>query len=171
MKKNILVICVLLFLSCKEEKKEKINSRPDLKQLIVKVDLKTTTEDVFKVIMNNIKVDEFQEKNVIIRETIPVTSNYENITASFDTNNFSNNIHIDLGKTLKNVKFNTIEFIYGANVLLITKDNFNEFLKVNKFAKFNEDDFSVTTKKEGKNQYSKIILKQSAIKFLIKERK
>nr|WP_321233983.1 hypothetical protein [uncultured Psychroserpens sp.] len=171
MKRAVLVFIVLCFISCKEAKNEKElkNTHKEQKELIITLGLKTDTEDVFKIVMDNIIIDEFQKKNIVIRETLPVISNFENITANFGANNFSNNIHINLGKQTKTVKFNSIEITYGGKVLTINSDNFNEYLRVNKFVEFNKIDFNIVTKKVDKNHNPQIILKPSALKLLNKK--
>ena len=154
-------------MSCAKNKKPENKNIPvpEVKELIVKVSFKTSVEDVFKIMMNNIEVDEFQKKTIIVKETIPITTGFENMTVNFGENNFSNNIQIYLGKELKKVHFNTIEFNYGGNVLVITKENFNKFLQVNKFGEFNKDDFSITTEKEANIHNPAVILKHTIIEF------
>jgi hypothetical protein len=168
MKKVISIICAFVFFSCAEKKtNEPLNmSVSENKELVVKVSLKTSVEDVFRIMLSNVEVDEFQKKNIIVRETIPKTNGFENMTVKFGENNFSNNIQINLGKKVKKVQFNTIEFSYGENVMVVTKENFNTFLRVNKFVEFHKDDFSVSTKKEANIHNPAVILKHTMIKFL-----
>lgn len=174
--KKLLLILLVTVLACKnaikenEAKESTTQAQEVKKELVVKIKFKTNKEDLFKIMLNNIAVDEFQKKNIVIRETVPQTSSFENITANFGENNISNNIHINLGKETKRLELNTIEFTYGENVLVITKDNFNKYLRLNKFAEFNQDDFSITTKKEGSNHNPEINLKGTAISFLKKEK-
>jgi len=175
MKRAVLVLVVLCFISisCKQEENKKENTQKTIiekKELTVKLALKTSAEDAFKIVMNNIKVDEFQRKDIIITENIPVTSNFENVTANFGANNFSDNLNISLGTQTKTVKFNTIEFSYAGNVLSITKDNFDKFLRTNKFAEFNKEEFSVTSKNDNPKNLL-IYARKSLLNFLTKEAK
>ncbi|MDG5491103.1 hypothetical protein [Psychroserpens sp. SPM9] len=170
MNRIALILCVLFFMSCSEKKssKKEVPTIVEKKELIVKVYLKTDVEDVFSIRMDNIQVDEFQKKNIFIRETIPLSTGYESITANFGPNNFSKHIHFGLGKKLKTVDLKTIEFTYKGNTLTITKENFNDYLQVNDSAELNLEDFSINTKNVIANKNPEISVKYSTIQFLSK---
>ncbi|WP_299114849.1 hypothetical protein [uncultured Winogradskyella sp.] len=167
MRNFILFTAIILLFSCQKGKDSKATTNAsESKELIIKIFFKTDVEDVFKIMTNNIEVDEFQKKNIVVRETIPITSNFESMTANFGPNNFSNNIIINLGKKLKEVTFNSIEINYGKNKLIIDNENFNKYLRLNKFAEFVNTDFIIVVKTKGEISNPQIALKPSAIKFL-----
>ena len=60
---------LIVFVSCKnnDNKTPKIEAKEkQVKNLIVKMEFKTNVEDVFKISVINIIVDEFQKKNIQI---------------------------------------------------------------------------------------------------------
>jgi len=166
----MLFIGVLFFFSCQERGSEKVekNKTDELKEIVVKIVLKTDTEDVFKIMLNNIEVDEFQKKNIIVKETIPVTSDYDNMTASFGFNNFSHNIIINLGEKLKKVSFNSIEISYGKNKLTINNENYKHYLKANKFVDIDNNSFKIVTKRIDGKHNPVLIAKKNIFNNLIK---
>ena len=93
--------------------------------------------------LNNIKVDEFQKKNIQVREIVPASSELESIVAKFGEGNKSSNVVLSLGKKPKIIFFNGIEFSYGEKSILITGSNFNKFLSTNKFVALENEDFTV----------------------------
>lgn len=135
-------------------------------------ELKTSLEDEFKVIVNNIKVDEFQKKSIQVIETIPPSSGYEKLKANFGDKNISNFILINLGKKEKVVEFNYISFKYGQKSIVVDASNFDEFMNYNKFVSIDKSNFTITTQKIG-NKHNPIISAKRVLinKLLQKEGK
>ena len=130
--KRILYTALLLnivILSCKnsaEEAKVDGNNSESIRRLVVDFSFKTDQEDKFRIMMNNIVVDEFQQKNIQFSEDVPPSSSFENFHAEFDAYNMSNNVVINLGnKSLKNVEnFGPKTEICPQNVVLFFSDSF-----------------------------------------------
>ncbi len=133
-----LVICV----SCNNssEKKEQAsinnqNTEKTIKQLEIHFSFKTSETDVFKIAMNNIKVDELQKKHIQIFETVSPSIDFDNIIAKFDKNNMSKNIVFGLGnKKNKEVTIESINIFFNhKNLNINTPEKMSKFLKFNKF--------------------------------------
>ncbi|MDG1660874.1 MAG: hypothetical protein P8H40_05805 [Winogradskyella sp.] len=133
-----LVIFVLNF-SCKENTSHTQieNKKPhaDEPSLSVEFVYKTNKTDVFKIMMNNIKVDELQTKHIHITENVIPTTSNDVIEANFDPNNLSKQIVLHLGnKTEKSVTINRILISYGDIFFdLNSVQDFNKHLVFNKF--------------------------------------
>lgn len=120
----------------KEAKKEFTSKTEKVKkELLVKMNFKTNKEDVFKVMINNIVIDEFQNKNILIFETVSPTSNFDQITARFDSNNISNQILINIGNNeVKKLEIKSIMVSYGNKRIDIkTPEDMDKYLTFNKF--------------------------------------
>jgi hypothetical protein len=174
MRNSFFIFILLMFCSCKKNTEQKNNENqlgvePE-KELIIKIGFKTSKEDVFRVMLNNIEIDKFQKKNIQIRETVPVTNDFESIVAKFGTNNISNNLIINFGnKFVKEIELNGIELSYGANSVLITNSNFKKHFNLNQFMRFDSINKKfITFKKEGRHQPS-FIAKRSLINLLKKQ--
>lgn len=143
MKKLSFVVLILLFAitACKnnEDKQEKENKvevevvAP--KQLIVNFNFKTNKADVFKIMMNNIQVDELQKKNIQIFENVIPSSSQDKITAKFEDGNMSKNIVVHLGnKEVKEIEISSVEISYGDNYISIkTPQDLDKYFAFNKF--------------------------------------
>jgi hypothetical protein len=146
------IACVIIFMtlfSC--ENKSTTNETKNIKknekhELIVKMGFKTSVSDEFVLMMNNIIIDEFQKKNIQIKETVPVSVGFESIVAEFGPGNKSSNVILSLGKKQKVVVFDGIQFSYKNTSILITKSNFNKFLNTNKFVTLEKEGFTISTK-------------------------
>lgn len=148
MKKELLLSLSLLFIACNKQKIQQdstlnVNNN---KEFIVKLGFKISVDDEFKLMLNNIKVDEFQKKNIQIRETVPTSSGFESIVANFGSEVDTKNFIIHLGAKEKQVEFNGIELSYGNKSILITKSNFNNFFTTNEFVALQDDGFVFLTK-------------------------
>ena len=170
---GVILLTFMFVFSCKNDTKNdnqvienSVVETP--KELVVKLGFKTSVKDEFRIMLNNIEIDEFQKKNILIRETVPVSSGFESVVANFGTGNISNNLSISLGRTPKKVLFNGIEISYGEQLILITKSNFNKFFKTNKYIEFNEDNFGLRTKTLDGTSIPVIYAKESLLNHLIK---
>ena len=178
MKKHILILILLTFLAaCKEEKKatekeaerqtEAVETTEIDKELKVVINFKTDKADEFKLMLNNIKIDEFQRKNVHIIETVEPSSAIETINAKFGRGNIPNNFNINLGvKEQKSVEISSIELSFASNNLVIEGTKLDEFFNINKFINYDNSTGTLTTQKiEGKH-YPAILAKRKLINFL-----
>ncbi|RSK41513.1 hypothetical protein [Mangrovimonas spongiae] len=170
MKKIVLALFLIIFFSCKNEKAQpKTNIKPiQNKELIVRLGFKTNVKDEFKILLNNIKVDEFQKKNIQVRETVPPSSGFESIVANLGSDVNTRNLLIHLGKKEKTVVFNGIEFSYGNKNILVTKANFNKFLNTNKFLTLEDNGFVFSTKRINGKHNPAIIAKKKLLDSLFK---
>lgn len=157
MKYNILFICLLILLGSCSQKKSSINDAKDLtiaksEILLVKLELKTTVKDEFRIMLNQIEIDEFQKMNIQASEVIPVTSHYESMKVDFFENMFSKKIVIGLGnKFPKRVEIKSISVSKGLNIIDIPQAQIEEYFTANKYVIF-DDDMNITTKKiDGKH--------------------
>lgn len=157
---NILLIAVALTsFGCKKNSQNNTshNSTNQIEKekpsLSISLNYKTDKADVFKVLMNNIIIDEFQKKSIQFSEEVVPTSDFDNIKVDFDSDNISKNILIHLGnKVEKTVEIRDITVSYGNKVFKISNaSDFNDFLIFNKFIEVDFDRKILRTKKvEGK---------------------
>ena len=79
----ILILLTLSIISCNESNQQKNPKEiePDnfKKGLTIEFNFKTSKSDQFKIMMNNIKVDEFQKKNIQIIENVINSAGDESI--------------------------------------------------------------------------------------------
>lgn len=171
--KATLLLFSLLIVSCKEQsnkaKKETVEAVPLKKELIIDFNFKTDVEDQFAILINDIKIDEFQSKSVSIKETVYPSTGLENIHAKFDPNNLSNVLLITFGRTLKNVFFENLKFQYGNNIIVIDKNNFDDYMTANKYLEYNKESSIFTAVEENGYTDPVIFAKQNLIDFLSKE--
>jgi len=178
MQKTYLIFIVLISLnfSCKNSGEEQVISQEKReatpsKQLSINFNFKTNQPDVFKIMMNNIEVDNLQKKNIQIFEDVIPSTNDDAIKADFDANNISNNIIIHLGnETVKEVEVKSILVAYGKNQLTITSaQDLNKYFAFNKFIKRDSTTKILETKRvDGKHNPS-FRLRRNLINFLKKE--
>jgi len=157
MRKIILVLVVVTTLfACKNDKvKSKAQDDTELKKedntLKVFFEFKTNKEDEFKIILNNIEVDEFQKMNIEAREIIPVTTSFEKMNVSFFDNVFSKNFLIGLGNDkLKELEINKIVISRGPNIVTVNKENIQDYFSPNKYVEFKNNKI-ITKKVNGKH--------------------
>lgn len=141
MKTSILLLFVIFF-SCNEKTKnnsEDLNNNKLINspELTVSIQFKSNKADNFRLSLNNIIVDEYQNKNIQIIEKIQPSTNFDEISANFGPNNISNNIVINLGnKQEKRIQIKNIKISYGDKEIYI--DNVVDFkthFAYNKFIK------------------------------------
>lgn len=159
----VLFLATILITSCnkaKENDKAKKDNKESEKveeQLEVRFSFKTNKEDVFRITMNNIQVDELQKKSIQIFETISPTPNYEEITASFDKGNMSEKIVVSLGnKKLKKVDIEKVTVTYKNKAMEIgTAEELFKFFRFNKYVVVDSTSKVVQTKRfEGQHNPS-----------------
>lgn len=138
MNKFCLLLVLLILLSCngkKDESKSKVLNKEN-KKLSIEFSLKTNVEDVFRITLTDIYVDEFQNKNISAFEKIPATSNFESMKAEFKEGNFSKNIVIKLGdKNEKVIYLSHVSFSYNKKVIEIDSKNFDTYMAYSDFVK------------------------------------
>ena len=179
MKKSVLILTVIIgFVACKNDKivnTEKVTSpikiEEDDKELVVKLGFKTNKNDVFKIMVNNIVVDELQKKNIHVIEEVVPTSGVDDITANFGVNNISNNILIHLGnKAVKEVEIVDMTVSYGKNrISLKTPEDQNKYLIFNKFIDKDTTTVKLKTKRVDGTHNPVIYFKRNLINLLTKE--
>jgi hypothetical protein len=167
-----LVILLLLF-SCNGKKAES-NSKvlnKENKELSIEFSLKTNVEDIFRITLTDIYVDEFQNKNISAFEKIPATSNFESMKAKFEEGNFSKNIVIKLGdKNEKEIDLEHIRFSYNKKVIEIDSKNFDTYMAFNKYIKRDSVELNkFYISKIGNTNFNPVIYaKQNLISELLK---
>lgn len=163
--------CIVLF-SCKENKPlESVkNSNTEKEKILsVSLELKTTKEDEFRVMLNQIKVDEFQKMNIQASEVIPITTSYEKMSVRFFENTFSNKLVIGLGnKQPKRVDVNNISLSYGTNIVNIPKAQLSTYFNPNKYANF-DDNMSIITEAVKGNHTPALYANTKLINLLTKQ--
>ncbi|WP_411893956.1 hypothetical protein [Winogradskyella sp. A2] len=123
------------------------------KSLKIHFIFRTNKADEFKIMMNNIEVDELQKKQIHISENVEPSSNDDYIVANFDPDNISKQIVIQLGSKIeKEVIINGILISFGdKTVNLNSPEDFNKHLVFNKFIERDSTSNKLITKRiEGK---------------------
>lgn len=166
---------ILLTVCCNKNNQqtnsEKSESNSFEKSLEINFNFKTNKADEFKLMMNNIEVDELQKKHIHITENVEPSSNDDYIVANFDPDNISKQIVIQLGSKIeKEVIINGILISFGdKTVNLNSPEDFNKHLVFNKFIERDSTSNKFITKRiEGKLNPT-IRLKNSLINQLERE--
>ncbi len=173
MKKTLLALVLMIALTgCKNDPKESAISeiaKEVKKELIVKINFKTNKKDIFRIMMNNIVVDDLQKKNIQIFEEVIPSTGVDQIIAKFDPNNISKNIVISLGnKEEKEVKIESIELSYGENSELVKAEDLPKHFILNKFTSFDENTFIVKTIRVDGKHAPTLALRPKALNKLTK---
>lgn len=175
MKKIILLCCVTLcFLACKtEEKKKPIEQSVEPvkvetpKELTVDFSFKTNKTDVFRIMTNNIEVDDLQKMNIQVFETVDPTTNYESIIAKFPKDIISNNVFVSLGhKEVKSVDVNSVTITYGDYSISANINTLENYFVLNKFVELDKDANVLKTKRVDGKHNPQLILRRKAINEL-----
>lgn len=175
-------IAFILFLSlsilaCKsEEKKENpsekapIETPKVIKEWLINISLKTNKTDDFKLMMNNIEVDEFQKKNIHIVEKMEPTTSFETISANFGESNISKAFTLFLGaKEVKELDIKSIDITYGANSVTINSSQLGEYFSFNKYVEQDSESMKIKTKKVEGKHHPLMRLKPKVITQLMKD--
>ncbi|SDR75071.1 hypothetical protein SAMN04515667_0543 [Formosa sp. Hel1_31_208] len=178
MKKALCIILVVIAFACKDDAKvdEQKNqtsvsvAEKAIKELEVIVSFKTNKSDEFKLMLNNVPVDEFQRKNIHVIEKTEPTTSFEQITAKFGNNNLSNNFNINFGtKELKEVEIVSIQMTYGKNSVSIKGTDLESYFNINNYINYDATTGVLKTQKVGGKHYPAISAKRIAINILKKE--
>lgn len=175
MKKIILVGLVILFtFSCSNEPKKE--SKPieiekvkeTKKEFIVKISFRTNKSDSFILMLNNIVIDEFQRKDINIKEEVSQASNFELITANFGES-ISESFRINIGnKEVKNVEIDFIKISFGEKKLEMSSRELGNYFSFNDFVSYDTINSKFETRRiEGKH-YPFLILKKEFMISLTK---
>jgi len=169
------IILLITALSCNDVgKSEKLNQSQseDIndKSLTINFNFKTNKTDVFKIMMNNIQVDELQKKNVHIFENVVPSSSQDEIIGKFDAGDISRSIHIHLGnKERKEVEIVSIHLSYGENQINIaTPEDLDKYFVFNKFIEKDPTSKKLKTIKINGQHNPVFSLKLNLINFLTK---
>ncbi len=151
---SIIIVSIFLFSGCKNEPKtdivveEAINEEADKKELIVEFAFKTNKEDEFKIMLNNIEVDDLQKMNINVVETVPPSAQPDKIIANFGER-ISNNLLINLGNSeVKSVEISAIDVRYGEVFISSqTAEDLDKYFAFNKFIDWDPASLTVSTKR------------------------
>ena len=171
---KVFIACCLIIISCKNAIEEPLvveeKSAP-AEKLIVDFSFKTDQQDTFRIMMNNIEVDELQKKNIQFSEEVAPSSSFENFHAEFDANNMSNNVVINLGnKSIKKVEIESIKITYGDNeIIASTPVQLKEYFVLNKFVTLDSVGSTLSTNRVDNQHFPAISLKRKSINYLKKE--
>lgn len=153
---KLFLFLTLLIVSCQDttsklETKEAEKANAEIKEpaLTIEFNFKTNKPDVFKIMMNNIEVDELQKKNIYFFENVTPSTTEDSITANFDPGNISNNILINIGnKVPKEVEIVSVVVTYGKKSFNISSvEDLDKYLAFNKFIDINGTSKTITTKR------------------------
>ncbi|HCY80297.1 MAG TPA: hypothetical protein DHV22_01140 [Xanthomarina gelatinilytica] len=173
-KSYLIIVLAILSFSCNNVEKSKKDTDQSskkldvVKKLSVSFNFKTNKADVFKIMMNNIVVDELQKKNIEIFENVIPSSNVDAIVAKFDPGNMSNNIVFHLGnKTIKEVEIKSILVSYGNNQYNIsTAKDLSKYFVFNQFIERDSLSKKLIIKKVDGKLFPFFTMKQNLIKLL-----
>ena len=174
MKKLLLVFLgIVSVTACKTEtndKSDKSVKTKEIKRLIVDFSFKTDKIDNFRIMLNNIEIDEFQKMNIQVYEEVGPSSSYESINAIFPENHMSNNIVVNLGsKETKEVQIQKLRLSYGENTIEVTIDNIENYFSLNKFIELDKEERVLRTKKID-GAHNPILFSRKSIINLLKRR-
>lgn len=155
---TIFILTCTLVLSCKNENTQA--EQPETaeiteetpKELQIDFKFKTDKQDVFRVMLNNIEVDEIQKKNIHVFEDVIPTENTESMMMTFGRGNISNSLVINLGsQEEKTVEIEYIMLSYGDQSQLVTAAQMEEFFVLNKFITLDDQGRLKTQRVDGRH--------------------
>ena len=147
MKKVLLFNISLILFACNDAGKTNASntvsqsnqSVPDEieRELTVSMEFKTNKEDEFVIMMNDIRIDDFQTKNIHIKERVSPTTSVDKLTGNFGVNNISNKLIISLGREeVKEVEIISMNFEYDENIVSVRAKDFRKYFGFSKFSVF-----------------------------------
>jgi hypothetical protein len=141
------------------------------KHLTVNFNFKTNKPDMFKIMLNNVEIDELQKKNIHIFENVIPSTEDDAITAKFDADNMSNNVVIHLGnKEVKEVEIKSILISYGNNQINISSPkDLDKYFVFNKFIEKDSTSNTLKTKRVNGQHNPAFSFKRNLINLLKKE--
>ncbi|WP_204344469.1 hypothetical protein [Psychroserpens algicola] len=179
MKKIIFIsVVAMLCFTCnnspkeQEQETQKITEvQEEKKSFVMTLHFKTNKDDVFKIMMNNIVVDELQTKNIHITEKVSPSTGFDRITAKFDPDNISQEVFISLGNAeFKEVQIKSIDVSYGDKAISAsTGDELNDYFAFNKHITFDALTNTIKTNKVDGTHTPTIILRRKVINSFITE--
>ena len=163
-------------MACKNEKPaEEAESNPvveaePVKEFVVEMNFKSNTEDEFKLMLNNVEVDEFQRKNIHVLEKVIPTTSEESLSANFGEN-YSTDFQINLGnKTPKEVEFISMTVKYGDRAIQISRQNLNEYVAVNnKYVAYDSISGILKTSMVDGRHFPTVIMRKKTLRSLAEE--
>lgn len=170
MKKTLLVFLFVSILACKSDNQDQVTivEEKPVNEFIVQLNYKSNFDDEFKLSLNNIKVNEFQKKNIQIIETVAKTTNLDKIVANFGEN-FSRSFTINFGmKKLKEIEIQSIDLTYGTNNLVVSPEELEKYFRFSKYITLDLDTKTLKTQKVDGKHVPLIFLNQTAINILKK---
>ncbi len=130
------------------------------KELEVIMEFKTNKDAEIVFMLNNIKVDEFQTKNIHLFEKVIATTTSDQITGKFGPNNISRKMTISLGKKeLKEFEILSIRFKYGNGIVNILPKDLNKYFGFSKFSLLDTISNKIKTVKVGNAHNPKLYVK------------
>ncbi|MFT4800474.1 MAG: hypothetical protein ACI93N_000232 [Flavobacteriaceae bacterium] len=167
MKKVFFALVTLVLISCNndkpqiEEKSEIIEEKA--KELIVEIKFKTNKEDLFKLTLNNIIVDDFQSKRIVVTENVSPTSGIDTLIANFGEN-ISNVLNINFGnKELKEIEIESINILYGENKIKVLPSELKKYFVLNKFVELDTSSNKLITRRVDNKFNPSINLKKKVL--------
>lgn len=152
--KTLTSLLVLLTLSCSGNQKQKIvEKKQELEvlanKLVFDIDLETTKPDDFRLIANNVFLNNSQFMDISIIHKLNNNETSKKIHFEFPEGVQPDyQIGFSLGvKNVKEVKINNIVLSYGDLVYNITPSNFSKYFRLNRFLKYNEETGTLKTQK------------------------
>lgn len=170
-RKIIIVVCLIFFASCKEKVKTPLPVKGILKkEFKVEMSFKSNREDIFKIMLNNIVVDEFQSKSIHFNEKILATTNEDKIEVNFGDNK-SKLLLINFGnKNEKTIDISNLKLSYNQKDIIITSESISNHFLLNKFVSIN-DKYQLVTKTVNGQHNPVIVLKVKTLNELFSESK
>lgn len=169
MKKAILLLLLFAIVACNDSKKtseEKVTKNEPktenlVKELEVTMEFRTNKNAEISLIMNTIKVNEFQTKNIHIVENVIPTTETDKIVANFGPNNISNKMVVSLGKKEeKEFEIMSMSFKYGENIVNIAPKDLNKYFGFSKFSVLDTLTNKIKTIKVGNAHYPKLYVRK-----------
>ncbi|HZW62691.1 MAG TPA: hypothetical protein VFF15_03505 [Flavobacteriaceae bacterium] len=167
---SILLLAIVTLTGCKnnsepetiEKQKPVEDTKPSLNISFV---FKTDAADIFKIMMNNVIIDEFQKKSIHFSEEVFPTSDFDEMNVVFDSGNLSKNIMFHLGNQAeKTIEIKSITITYGEKVFTLSKaSDLNDYLVFNKFIEIQPDSKLLKVKKVEGQLYPSFSLRQKLI--------
>ncbi|MBT8257477.1 MAG: hypothetical protein KJO49_03325 [Bacteroidia bacterium] len=173
---GIILVSSLVLSACKNEAKEPENTEPVIeesapKKLVVNFKFKTDKYDTFRIMLDNVEVDDLQKKNIHIFENVMPSSGTDEISAVFDEGNISNILKVSLGnKETKEVELVGFSLTYGEKHReWSTASDYNKFLIFNKFIQRDTSSLILKTQRVEGKLNPVIVVKRPVLNELMTE--
>ncbi len=171
--KKLLLLALILVASCKSEPKTETEIDEPVeteapKEFVVNMSFTTDKADDFKLMMNNVQIDEFQIKNIHVIEKVQPTSSVDNLTATFDAGNISTVFRIGLGvKEEKEVTIESLDITYGKNSINVGIGELTNYFTGNKFVEIDSASNTIYVKRVDGKLNPTLSLKRRYLNTLI----